>query len=44
MVIYPAPEKWPETRRYALFEIIDVPGNVFRSTVSKSGPDRISSA
>lgn len=44
IVIYPAPEKWSETNRYALFEIIDVPRNVFRSTVSKGGPDRISSA
>ena len=28
IVIYSAPERWPEARRYGLFEIIDVPGNV----------------
>jgi hypothetical protein len=32
-VIYSAPERWPEARRYALFEIIDVPGNVSLSAV-----------
>jgi hypothetical protein len=33
IVIYSAPERWPEARRYALFEIIDVPGNVSLSVV-----------
>jgi hypothetical protein len=33
IVIYSAPERWPEARRYALFEIIDVPGNVSLSAV-----------
>jgi hypothetical protein len=32
-VIYSATEKWPEARRYALFEVIDVPGNVSLSAV-----------
>jgi hypothetical protein len=32
-VIYSAPERWPEARRYALFEVIDVPGNVSLSAV-----------
>jgi len=27
IVIYSAPGRWPEARRYGLFEIIDVPGN-----------------
>jgi hypothetical protein len=33
IVIYSAPERWPEARRYALFEVIDVPGNVSLSAV-----------
>jgi len=33
IVIYSAPERWPEARRYALFEVIDVPGNVSLSVV-----------
>jgi hypothetical protein len=33
IVIYSAPERWPEARRYVLFEIIDVPGNVSLSVV-----------
>jgi hypothetical protein len=33
IAIYSAPERWPEARRYAIFEIIDVPGNVSLSVV-----------
>jgi hypothetical protein len=33
IAIYSAPERWPEARRYALFEVIDVPGNVSLSVV-----------
>jgi hypothetical protein len=33
IAIYSAPERWPEARRYVLFEVIDVPGNVSLSVV-----------
>jgi hypothetical protein len=32
-VIYSATERWREARRYALFEVIDVAGNVSLSVV-----------